>query len=200
MNEECVLIKSVRSESAYKNNLILIYSLMAGSALFFAFFLTMEWDFEGFGTAFWLWLLFFSTPFAAIFHFIIYKTYNRVSIEVTNYKVKCTYGLKDEMNIPIDSISSVTMNSSFLSAIGFTCAGNAYKMSYIENRKEIFDMVNKLLAERSINKSNSFMTKFVDEQNNGDITTELKRFKKLLDEGLITEEEYDAKKKQLLNL
>ena len=200
MTEEKVLIKSIRSEQAYKNNLILIYSIMGASALFFAFFLTLEWEFEGFGMAFWLWLIFFSTPFAAVYHFIIYKTFNRVSIEVTNYKVKGTYGLKEEINIPIDSISSVSMNSSFLSAIGFTCAGSSYKMSYIENRKEIFDIVNELISQRATNKSHS-NTQIIPEKNtNSDIAIELKKYKSLLDDGLITQEEYETKKKQLLNI
>ena len=104
------------------------------------------------------------------------------------------------MNIPIDSISSVTTNSSFLSAIGFTCAGNAYRMSYIENRKEIIEVVNKLIAERTTNKA-PYTPPIQAEQNvSSDIATELKKYKSLLDDGLITQEEYEAKKKQLLNL
>ena len=139
--EEKILIKSIRSEKAYRNNLILIYALSAGSAFFFAFFFSLEMGFETFGMCFWLWLLMFSTPFALIFHFVLKKTFDRVSIVVTNYKITGAYGFKEQMNIPIDSISSVTMNSSFYSAIGFTCAGNAYRMSYIENRKEIIRML-----------------------------------------------------------
>lgn len=200
MTEEKVLIKSIRSEKAYRNNLILIYSLSAGSAFFFAFFFSLEMGFETFGMCFWLWLLMFSTPFALIFHFILKKIFDRVSIVVTNYKVTGAYGFKEQMNIPIDSISSVTTNSSFLSAIGFTCAGNAYRMSYIENRKEIIEVVNKLIAERATNKGR-YTPPIQAEQNvNSDIATELKKYKSLLDDGLITQEEYEAKKKQLLNL
>ena len=157
--------------------------------------------FETFGMCFWLWLLMFSTPFALIFHFVLKKTFDRVSIVVTNYKITGAYGFKEQMNIPIDSISSVTMNSSFYSAIGFTCAGNAYRMSYIENRKEIIEVVNKLIAERATNKGQYSPPPTQTGQNSSsDIATELKKYKSLLDEGLITQEEYEAKKKQLLNL
>ncbi len=200
MTEEKVLIKSIRSEKAYRNNLILIYFLSAGSAFLFAFFFSLEMGFETFGMCFWLWLLMFSTPFALSFHFILKKIFDRVSIVVTNYKVTGAYGFKEQMNIPIDSISSVTTNSSFLSAIGFTCAGNAYRMSYIENRKEIIEVVNKLIAERTTNKAQYTPPIQAVRNVNSDIATELKKYKSLLDDGLITQEEYEAKKKQLLNL
>ena len=200
MTEERVLIKSIRSEKAYRNNLILIYSLSAGSAFFFALFFSLEMGFETFGMCFWSWLLMFSTPFALIFHFILKKIFDRVSIVVTNYKVTGAYGFKEQMNIPIDSISSVTTNSSFLSAIGFTCAGNAYRMFYIENRKEIIEVVNALIAERATNKVKYTPHIQTEKSVSSNITTELKKYKSLFDEGLITQEEYEAKKKQLLNL
>ena len=198
--EEKILIKSIRSEKAYKNNLILIYSLSAGSAFFFAFFFSLEVGFETFSMCFWLWLLMFSAPFALIFHFILKKTFDRVSIVVTNYKITGAYGFKEQMNIPIDSISSVTMNSSFLSAIGFTCAGNAYRMSYIENRIEIIEVVNKLIAERTADKRLCNTPIKAEQNSSNDITTELKKYKSLLDEGLITQKDFENKKKQLLNL
>ena len=203
MNEdEIFLIESTRSKKAYRNTLVLMYAIFIGSAFFFAFFFSLlsRWE-NVFGLCFGMWFLFVSMPCGLIYHYILKKTFNRVSIVVTNCKIICNYGYKASVNIPIDSISSITMNSSFLSAIGFTCAGNSFKMFYIENRKEIIEVINELIVENTMDRKQVVAPITKDQTtNNVDIATELKKYKKLLDDGLITQEEFETKKKKLLDL
>ena len=206
MTKEKVLIKSSRDKNAYKKVLIYLYSVWVGSAFLCAFCVTVSDcldsfsdGLEFFGMAFWLWLLMFA-PFILLVHFITKKTYDQANIVVTNYKIVGSYGLKGQMNIPIDSVSSVVADTLHSHGIGFTCAGNEYKVYYIENRNEIIDVVNKLITERVANKSQVISSVNIEQNINNDITTELRKYKSLLDDGLITQEEYDTKKKQLLEL
>ena len=69
----------------------------------------------------------------------------------------------------------------------------------IKNRNEIHDAVSKLLIERQTKETPAAPTTIKQEvpASNAD---ELKKYKELLDMGAITQEEFDAKKKQLLGL
>ena len=66
----------------------------------------------------------------------------------------------------------------------------------IKNSDEIYNTLNNLLIDRQ-QKKNDISTR---EEAQPDNTEELKKFKDLLDSGVITEEEFEAKKKQLLGL
>lgn len=221
MTEEKTLIKSVRSESRYRNTLIFIYVIAIGSALLFAIAMGNDassrvpsWEAylnknaeseafaDAFGTSFFMWLLFFSLPFSAIPHYFLHKVYYRQSITVTSQRVRCTSGFKDEMNMPIDAISSVAVNTGLFQSITLTCAGNSYSITYIENCQEVYDVINKLINEKRRQPTKVNIEPIV--QNNSsateDVTEQIRKYKQLLDEGIITQEDFDAKKKQILGL
>lgn len=62
---------------------------------------------------------------------------------------------------------------------------------YISNRDDIYKIITKILIDRqNNNKISNFESK----------ADELKKYKELLDSNAITQEEYDKKKKELLNL
>ena len=70
--------------------------------------------------------------------------------------------------------------------------------SMIKNRDEIHTVISNLLIQRQ-NQSQTPITTIKQEipLSNAD---EIKKYKDLLDSGVITQEEFDAKKKQLLGL
>ena len=68
---------------------------------------------------------------------------------------------------------------------------------YLANAKEIHDALSDIIIERQKNKPTAENTTVVQ---NSDEADKLKKYKDLLDSGVITQEEFDAKKKQLLGL
>ena len=64
------------------------------------------------------------------------------------------------------------------------------------NQKEINETLTALIKEKE-QKSHERSTVITQSQSNAE---ELAKFKKLVDDGIITQEEFDAKKKQLLGL
>jgi len=57
---------------------------------------------------------------------------------------------------------------------------------------DLYNEINELISQRSINNAGS--------DNSNDPTEQIRKFKSLLDDGIITPEEFDAKKKELLGL
>lgn len=134
-----------------------------------------------------------------------------VGISIISYKPKCCeitvtdkriYGLNAlgaKVNLPLDSVSSVESFSqdSSLSKNAFvedyiTIGTSSGKMSFssLKNQDEICKVIQNLINDRQI-KANAPVQSDADE---------LKKYKELLDNGVISQEEFDAKKKQLLGL
>ena len=109
---------------------------------------------------------------------ILYLLFGRNELTVTDKRVygKAMFGKR----VDLISISTSSGKISFL---------------FIKNTDKFYEIINNLIIERQ-NKKNSNNTA----ENNPDCTEQLKKFKQLLDSGVITQEEFDAKKKQLLNL
>lgn len=212
MSEEKTLITSIRSKKSYRITLIFIYVIMIGSAFLFAISMgnnaaSHVFSYaksEAFFNSFWLslfgWGAFFSLPFSALPHFLLHKIYYRQSITVTNQRVRCTSGFKDEMNIPVTAISSVTVNSGLFKSVGLTCAGNRYSITYIENCQQIYNVINDLISEKRNEPHGASSITEVPKEYAENATDEIRKYKQLLDDGIITQEEFEAKKKQLLNL
>lgn len=119
---------------------------------------------------------------------------NSCEITITDKRVfgKAAFGKR--VDLPIDKISSVAI----CAFKGVSVATSSGKISFLlcNNRDNIFNTISKLLVERQ-SKENETIIKQETPQSNAD---ELKKFKDLLDNGVITQEEFDAKKKQLLGL
>ena len=126
---------------------------------------------------------------------VIKFSWRKCELTVTTKKVYGTAAFNERVDLPLDSIPAV--KTSIFSGIAVTTASGAIKFALLENRDQIHNVISKLLIERQ-NKSISPTTnKQENPQSNAD---ELKKFKELLDMGVITQEEFDAKKKQLLGL
>ena len=126
-------------------------------------------------------------------HSIIYFVARNNEITLTNYKITGTYSRRLSLNIPIDSVSSVSKIA--MGGLCVTCAGNIYKISFVSNREEFCSKLNELLNKRTQKALN--ISPIVSTESNYE---EIVKLKQLLDDGIITQEEFNTKKKQILGL
>ena len=111
-----------------------------------------------------------------------------LTIQTTRVTGKASFG--KQVDLPLNKISAISL-SAFK---GLTVATSAGRIHFwlIENRDEVYNALNELLSNiQTTSPQNG------DSSNSAD---ELKKFKELLDDGIITQEEFDAKKKQILGL
>ena len=112
------------------------------------------------------------------------------SLTVTDKRVYGTTSWGKQVDLPIDSVSAVS--SAGLKGICVATSSGQIAFNLIKNRDEVRDAISTLLIERQSGKSAYSST--------SDTPDDLKKYKELLDTGVISQEEFDAKKKQLLGL
>ena len=100
------------------------------------------------------------------------------------------------VDLPLDSVSAVGIGS--FKSITVSTSSGRIAFSAIKNRNEIHEIVSKLLVERQ-NKP-AAPAALGAPAPVASTADELKKYKDLLDIGIITQAEFDAKKKQLLGL
>lgn len=121
---------------------------------------------------------------------LIFKFYaSKMKIVVTNKRVYGVARFGKRVDLPIDLISAV--GSCMFKGIIVSSSSGKIRFLLINNRDEIHKTISNLLITRQDKKQ---------VVNNTSTTDELMKYKELLDSGVITQEEFDAKKKQLLNL
>lgn len=132
---------------------------------------------------------------AIVISLIIYSGLSKISIEVTDKRVfgKAMFG--KQVDLPLDSISALGLG--MFSSIAVATSSGRITFWGISNRDEIHKIISQLLANRQKENQNVTTIKQEIPQSNAD---ELKKFKELFDSGIITKEEFEAKKKQLLGL
>lgn len=130
-----------------------------------------------------------------VFGVIFYVAMSKISLTVSDKRVYGNALFGKRVDLPLDAISAV--GTSILKGIAITSASGAIKFALIKNRDEIHDTISKLLIERQSKPVASTTIKQEIPQSNAD---ELKKYKDLLDNGVISQEEFEAKKKQLLGL
>ena len=119
-----------------------------------------------------------------------------VELTLTNKKITIYNPIfKSTVELPIDSISAISKTSIFTEGIAVATSSGRITCFYIDNRDKVYEELNDLINKRQSTPSN--MTVVKQDISNAD---ELKKYKDLLDSGIITQEEFDAKKKQLLGL
>ena len=123
--------------------------------------------------------------------FIFSISISQTSITVTNKRVYGATVFGKRVDLPFDSVSAVGV--SFFNGIAIGTSSGQIFFRGIGNRDDIHKVISKLLVERQEKKT----VEKVAPKNSID---DLKKYKDLLDNGIITQEEFDAKKKQLLDL
>lgn len=128
---------------------------------------------------------------------IIFVLLSGCKITVTDKRVfgKASFGKKVEL--PLDSISAVAVSP--FKGIAVATSSGTIRFKEISNNEEIQKEISKLLIERQ-NKEKPLTTTTVKQEIPQSNADELQKYKNLLDSGAITQEEFDAKKKQLLGL
>ena len=121
---------------------------------------------------------------------LLYLMSYKTEIVVTDKRIfgKSLFGKR--VDLPLDSISSI---SKIKLLKGITAATSSGKISFllITNNEAIYEEISKLLIARQKNEKGENTSKYIDE---------LKELKKLLDDKVITKEEFNKKKKELLDL
>ncbi len=123
---------------------------------------------------------------------IFYLCWASVELIIENERVYGIAKFRTRVDIPMDSISAV--GTSFLNGINIGSSSGRICFKFVENNEEIHSCISKLIMERQQSKTATTTNQL---NTNAD---ELQKYKNLLDNGVITQEEFEQKKKQLLNL
>ena len=149
---------------------------------------------EALGTDLWAFSL---IPVVAmtVIGLLVYLWLRSYEMTVTDKRVygKVIFGKR--VDLPVDSVSA-TGTIAMLKGVSVSTSSGRISFLAIKNAEEIFKIVNSLLVERQY-KKNEVAAPVVATTDEAD---QLQKFKKLLDDGVITQEEFDAKKKQILGL
>lgn len=142
-------------------------------------------------------LLFFG-PIIGLYAYAIYRnyTFKYQELTVTNTRIYGKFRNK-EINLPLNKISHVEITGNkALKSLAITTSSGIIRCSCCTNADAVYAAILNLLNERR------FSNKVRADGSNREayIAEELNVYKKLLDENLITQQEYEAKKKKLLGL
>lgn len=122
---------------------------------------------------------------------------SKCAIMVTDKRVigKANFGKR--VDLPLNQVSAVGQR--MFSSIAVATSSGRISFWFLENRDEVFNSLSDLIRDYQIQKSDvaSKETNVIQQLSGAD---ELKKYKDLLDQGIISQEEFDAKKKQLLGL
>lgn len=116
-------------------------------------------------------------------------------LTVTDKRIFGNAAFGKRVDLPMDSVSAISIIRIF-KGISVSTASGKISFYVIKNANEIYGTISDLIVNRQ-NKDSKPEAVIKHETSNAD---EIKKFKDLLDSGVITQEEFDAKKKQLLGL
>ena len=145
------------------------------------------WD----GFNMWCWLI---CLVLIIVCWIIYLVVYNCELTVTDKRIYGKVAWGKRVDLPIDSVSA-TGTIPLLKGVSVSTSSGRISFCAIKNTEDIYKVINNLLLDRQ-KKSNTEVVSV----HGVDAADQLKKFKELLDSGVITQEEFDAKKKQLLGL
>ena len=125
---------------------------------------------------------------------LIYLWLRSYELTVTDKRVYGKVQFGKRVDLPVDSVSA-TATIQLLKGVSVSTSSGKISFLAIKNANEIYSTINGLLIERQQKKENVATTAVITDE-----TEQLAKYKDLLDKGVITQEEFDAKKKQLLGL
>ena len=128
----------------------------------------------------------------------IFAIFKNSELTVTDKRVYGVSAFGKRVDLPVDSISATAKLKWGVSVA--TSSGNV-RFRFLKNAQDIYDILNNLVIERQKKENKATApvnsTTIIQSSDNAD---QLKKFKDLLDSGIISQEEFDAQKKQLLGL
>lgn len=141
---------------------------------------------------------FFGLPLLVI-AVVVYYWIGQCAIVVTDKRVYGKVAFGKQVDLPIDLISSVAKVKIF-SAIAVSTSSGVIRFSLVKNAEDVFNAISELLKERQSKIATPTVQTTIKQEISQSNADELKKFKELLDMGIISQEEFDEKKKQLLGL
>lgn len=130
-----------------------------------------------------------------VFKFVFAKS----EITVTDKRVYGKIAFGKRVDLPLDSISSVGIGFEWLKSVTVATSSGVIKFALVRNYRDVYQGISNLLLDRQ-NNGNRNNESVVNNTSNASTADELAKFKNLMDAGVITKEEFEAKKKQLLGL
>ena len=115
---------------------------------------------------------------------------NNCKLVITDKRIYGKAAFGRSVNLPVDMISAVS--TGMFKSFSVSTSSGRITFYLLENCEDLNSACTKLLLNRQDQKKTNDST-----VSNAD---ELKKYKDLLDAGIITQEEFDAKKKELLGL
>lgn len=131
----------------------------------------------------------------AIYLVILFFGMKNSQIVVTDKRVygKARFGKR--VDLPLDSVSAI--GTGLFKTVAVATSSGKIKFMLLENLDDVYKTLNDLLLHRQSETKKSPVSEIVMQSDSAD---QLKKYKELLDGGVISQEEFDAKKKQLLGL
>ena len=132
----------------------------------------------------------------AVVCLVVYAWMRSYEVVVTDKRVYGQTAFGKRVDLPVDSVSAI--GSKWPKGIAVATSSGKIAFLMIKNCDDVHKCVSDLIIDRQSKPSVPATTiKQEIPQSNAD---ELKKYKELLDSGVISQEEFDAKKKQLLGL
>lgn len=128
--------------------------------------------------------------------FLMLKFY---TITVTDKRIYGRLAFGKRVDLPIDFVTSVAKIQG-LKGITILASSKKRKFLLIKNVNEIYNEINNLLIERQKKQYSVVVANPTNTQTINNSPDDLIKLKELLDKGIITQEEFNAKKKQILGL
>lgn len=130
-----------------------------------------------------------------VFAIILFFYMAGCELHITDKRVYGKGAFGKRVDIPIDSISAVG-KISWLKGVIVSSSSGSIRFMYLANANEIHSVLSDLIIGRQGKSINNIIKQEIPQSN----ADELKKFKDLLDSEIITQEEFEAKKKELLGL
>lgn len=127
----------------------------------------------------------------ALASFLINRKLKSCEMTVTNKRIIGTVAWGKRVDLPLDSVSA-TATSQRSKSICVSTPSGEIRFLMIKNAERIYQILNEYILKRQ---DSSLIG-----SNSSDAAEQLKKYKELLDMNAITQEEYEIKKKQLLDL
>ncbi len=129
---------------------------------------------------------------------LIFLWLRSYELTVTDKRIFGKVAFGKRVDLPVDSVSA-TATIQLLKGVAVSTSSGKISFLAIKNASEIYEVINSLLIDRQ--KNEKIAAKPVAAiETKSDEADQLAKYKDLLDKGVISQEEFDAKKKQLLGL
>ena len=127
---------------------------------------------------------------------LIYLWLRSYELTVTDKRIFGKVAWGKRVDLPVDSVSA-TATISLLKGVSVSTSSGRISFLVIKNADAIYKIMNNLLIERQQEKVNATVVASAPKTDEAD---QIKKYKDLLESCVITQEEFDAKKKKLLGL